>query len=284
MATQHQIVEDLETFKETCPTFITNILISDFEYSEDPVEYGADYRTFEECALKNCHHKHRKGFILKTKCGKYFNIGQYCGKTHLGANYKEWTEGAFAQFRAVSQRVRLAREPIEFRRDFDKGAAKIRSMERANNFIWDQLAPFAQEAARRKGEQRLRGLSFLAGRVVLKPTLDRMRAELGEIIQHAENRESMTEDARVSLLKKLTVLKTQLRNMNEKLEPACRAFFGSEDGHGSAERGTNLERIYKAFSSISKIPTIDVYQYPESIYVPSLNRRVSAFGVFKVNQ
>ena len=148
--------------------------------------------------------------------------------------------------------------------------------------VRDHLAPFAQEASRRKGETRLRGLSFLAARLSLTPKLEDMESELQDIIQAAENRDALTEEERVSFLAKLKGLKSKLRKIKDSVETPCLAFFGSEVGLGPAERGANLERIKTSFSSTAKIPAIDVTHYPESIYIPSMGMRVSAYGVFKV--
>ena len=281
MAKQRQIIKNLDVFKEMHPTFVTSILIKDFEYDEDPVEYGGDYEKLEECALRTCGHKHKKGFILKTRCGQYFNIGQHCGKTHLGANYKEWTEGVRAEFRAVSQRVRLAREPIDFLKEFNRQSGILKGMEKANHFLWDYLKPLAQEAARRQDERRFRGLSFLSNRLSLSSKLNEVEMELKELIQAAEKRETIAEEERRSLLNKLKVMKAKLRKMWLSVYDPCLAFFGSEVGAGEIERGTNLERIKAGFRSISAIPPIDVFQYPESIYIPSMQKMVNAKGVFK---
>jgi hypothetical protein len=87
MPRQHQIISDLDIFKVSCPTFVTDVAIDDYEYDEDPVEVGCHFEKDEECSLRSCHQKHKKGFIVRTRCGKFFNIGQDCGGRYSASGW-----------------------------------------------------------------------------------------------------------------------------------------------------------------------------------------------------
>lgn len=71
MHQQHQTIRLLQAFIDLHPTFISDVEFNDFEYDEEFIEVGCEFETLEECGLKSCHHKHKKGFVIKTRCGRF---------------------------------------------------------------------------------------------------------------------------------------------------------------------------------------------------------------------
>jgi hypothetical protein len=282
MPRQHQVITDLEMFIESHPTFVRDVLMTDFEFEkENPIEVGCLYEQEEECALRNCHHKHKKGFILKTKCGKFFNIGQNCGDTHFGVRLHEWTEGYEVAFKVKTQKTLLVSEPNRLLERLKGLTPRLLTVQKVNNFIWDNLKPLAKEAATKEKGARFRGLDFLRLKVNFKAKIPQIKDELLAIIAQVEQGAAESEDSRMALRKTLSLVKSKITAM-EKYKSEIEDFFGSSPGLGQYEKGANLINIFRDFkcSSDSIIRDCDVKSIPATILIPSLNRRINTQGVF----
>jgi len=278
-----RIVTDLDHFKDSHPTFVTEIDMDDFEFDRATMlEAGCNFNTSEQCGLKKCRQRHRRGFILKTKDGHYFNIGQYCGKTNLGVTLHEWLEGYEAALKILTQKEVLSVEPKRLLKILHENKPRLLQLERINTFIWQHLKPLALEAAKRKKERRYRGLEFIASRLQFSSQVEQTEQEI-EIILACGQEQMEREMDRTRLLAAYRLIKARITRMRS-FESACLRFFGSEPGFGEAERGENLVRIFDDFSCIGdrEMPACDVTSFTESIYIPALRKRVSAYGVFPV--
>jgi hypothetical protein len=194
----------------------------------------------------------------------------------------DWKEGLEASIRVATQKSRLLTEPIGLLRYLEEESPRLLQIEKVNNFIWDNLPQLAKEAAQRKKETHFRGLAFLEQRLSLREKLAEIEQDIREVMRLGQTDEANDAQRREELLSRLKPIKyriTRLKNLNT----ACLSFFGSDVGIGEADRGENLFRIYKSFRCIGdrSMPIIDVKTYTESIYIPSLGKRVSAFNVYK---
>ena len=222
---QHQTIRYLQAFAETHPTFVTDVEFNDFEYEEEFIEVGCEFEKFEECGLKSCHHKHKKGFIIRTLCGAFFNIGQDCGKTHFGVKLEEWNEGREATLKVETQTGVLLSEPRRQLQILKQAQPRLLKLEQINHFIWDNLGPLAKEAAGRKKERRYRGLEFVESRLQLSKQIAVVEQEIRDIMEAVARGEAEQEAGRESLLSRHRAVKAKITRMKS-LESTCKAFFG----------------------------------------------------------
>ena len=84
----YEPIKSLEDFKNTCHSFVSRVEIEDFDYDEEPVFCGCKFKRKEKYGIKSCGQYHNFGFIIRTVDGKFYNIGQDCGKRQFGTNYR----------------------------------------------------------------------------------------------------------------------------------------------------------------------------------------------------
>ncbi len=220
--------------------------MGDFEFDEDPIEVGCEYDQLEECRLSGCHQKHKRGFILRTKCGKYFNIGQDCGDTHFGVKLERWTEGFEAAFKANCQKSILSLEPARILRKLEELTPRLLQIERVNHFIWDSLPALAKEAASHRKETKFRGLEFIQARLHLREKIDVIKVELTGIIAAVERGAVEMEDDREAMLKSYAAAKGKITSL-EKYKQHIEDFFGTSPGLGPIDKGANLVNVFRHF-------------------------------------
>tara|TARA_R110000850_G_scaffold275207_1_gene414136 strand:- start:15824 stop:16786 length:963 start_codon:yes stop_codon:yes gene_type:complete len=73
------------------------------------------------CGIQGCRKKHMYGYLVVTSDGRITNIGQDCGRNHLGLNYSSTRKSYKARRKAISNRQAIA----EARAELSKHSAKI---------------------------------------------------------------------------------------------------------------------------------------------------------------
>jgi hypothetical protein len=282
MTKEYLVIEDLRTFKESCSSFVNSIEIIDFEYDEDPVAMGCSFKKEEKCGIKSCGQYHKHGFIIKTACGKFYNIGQVCSRSHFGVDFDAWTAGYEAKRKVESDKAALINEPPRKLEYLKKLTPSLIKLERVNHFIWDNLNPIAKEAHERKKDGLYRGLEFIEHRLFLEKKVSEYEEELNNIIQQVKLGESEQDQVRGELLKNLRNVKDKIINIEHTKDLAL-AFFGTEAGVGVKDRGANLVRVFTNFKCASNtiVKACDVKTELGSIIIPDYNKKVNASGIFR---
>lgn len=282
MTKEYLVVEDLKIFKATCASFVSGMEIVDFEYDEDPVTMGCRFKEQEKCGIKSCGQYHNYGFIIRTKCNKFYNIGQDCGRSHFGVDFDAWTAGYDAKRKVESEKSGLINEPPKKIEQIKKILPSIIKLDRINNFIWDHIEPIAKEAHERKKDGLYRGLEFIERRLSLETKIGECEKELEDINQQVEQGAAEQEESRTALLKRFRGIKDRIINI-ENMKDVCLAFFNTESGVGVKDRGANLVRVFTNFkcASNSIVASCDVRTELGSVIVTSCNKKVNADGIFK---